>query len=151
MLCIVQVNEYWLLLLVFSLFRFCRTMATNADQYPEEHCRMIGLTVDLFFGASAQSQNPKFSQISKGTIYELSLLRKSRSTPWIEFYEQVKSISDTSFTVSFNSFKVMAGRLEKKKQELCRNKKREQVEILFQSIFALHVGLLALLLLKTVD
>ena len=99
-------------------------MATNADQYPGEHCRMIGLTVDLFFGASAPSQNLKFSQISKGTIYELSLLRKSRSTPWIEFYERVKSISDTSFTVSFDSFKVMVGRLEKKKQEPCRNRER---------------------------
>ena len=47
----------------------------------------------------------------------------------------MKSICDTSFTISLNSFKVMVGRLEKKKQELCRNKKREQVEILFSEPF----------------
>ena len=63
------------------------------------------------------------------------MLRRAFNTPWIQFYERIKGICDATFAVSFNSFKVIIGRLEKKKAEWCRNKQRGQLETLFQEPF----------------
>ena len=106
-------------------------MATGAV-YPGEHCEKIGLTIDMF---KDESQTLMISNIPKGAVFELSLLRRACNTPWIQFYERVKGICDATFAVSFNSFKVMIGRLEKKKAELFRNKQRGQLETLFQEPF----------------
>ena len=62
-------------------------------------------------------------------------MRKCRCTPWNDFFELVKAVSDSSFTVSFDSFKVMVGRLEKKRNQLLRNKKKDEVGILFEEPF----------------
>ena len=70
-------------------------MASRA-MYPGEHCEKIGLTIDMF---NDESQALMISNIPKGAVYELSLLRRACNTPWIQFYERIKG-------VSFNSFKV---------------------------------------------
>ena len=57
-----------------------------------------------------------------------------RCTPWNDFFELVKAVSDSSFTVSFDSFRVTVGRLEKKRNQLLRNKK-DEVGILFEEPF----------------
>ena len=111
---------------------FCRTIMASRAMYPGEHCEKIGLTIDMF---NDESQALMISNIPKGAIYELSLLRRAFNTPWIQFYERIKGICDATFAVSFNSFKVMTGRLEKKKAEWCRNKQRGQLETLFQEPF----------------
>ena len=107
-------------------------MASRA-MYPGEHCEKIGLTIDMFNDESLEAL--MISNIPKSAVYELSLLRRACNTPWIQFYERIKGICDATFAVSFNSFKVMIGRLEKKKAELCQNKQRGQLEILFQEPF----------------
>ena len=114
-------------------------MALIADheEYAGEHCKKLGLTIDQFYCASARHIPPsmKIVNIKKGPIYELSQVRKSRGTPWIIFYENVKAICDSSFTASFNSFKVMASRLEKKRSDLLQNKKKDEIDSLFEEPF----------------
>ena len=56
------------------------------------------------------------------------------ATPWKEFYELVRAC-DSSFTVGFESFKVMVGRLERKRSQLLRNRKKEEVDVLFEEPF----------------
>ena len=65
----------------------------------------------------------------KGPVYELCQVRKSRGTPWKDFYELMRAVCDASFTVSF------VGRLEKKRSLLLRNKKKDDIEILFGEPF----------------
>lgn len=54
---------------------------------------------------------------------------------WIAFYDSVIAICDSSFTTPFTSFKVMVGRLESKCSLLIRNKKRDEVDVLFEEPF----------------
>ena len=62
-------------------------------------------------------------------------VRKSPGTPWKDKNELMRAVCDASFTVSFESFKVMVGRLEKKRSLLLRNKKKDDIEILFGEPF----------------
>ena len=110
-------------------------MATITSHYPGEHCKRLGLTIDQFYGASTSPPAVKIVDIKNGPIYELSQVRRLRGTPWIVFYEAVKSVCDSSFTTTFNSFKVMVGRLEKRRSALIRNKQKNEVEILLQEPF----------------
>ena len=70
--------------------------------------------------------------IKMGAVYELCQVRKSRGTPWRDFYELMRAVCDESFTVSF---KFMVGRLEKRRSLLLRNKKREYIEVLLGEPF----------------
>ena len=88
-----------------------RTMATVAE-YAGEHCRSI------FYEAHTSPPTVKITNIRKGPVYELGQRRKCASTTWINFYEAIRAIRDSSFTASFDSFKVMVGKLEKKRSEL---------------------------------
>ena len=47
----------------------------------------------------------------------------------------MRAVCDESFTVSFESFKVMVGRLEKRRSLLLRNKKRDDIEVLLAEPF----------------
>ena len=104
---------------IFGLcYYLCRQMATAAERYAGDHCKRLGLSIDQFYSASTRTQTMKIANIKKGPIYELCQVRKSRCTPWKEFYEMVRAVCDASFTVGFESFKVMVGRLEKKRNLL---------------------------------
>ena len=107
-------------------------MATNA--YPGKHCQRIGLSVDNFL-ESENAMMPRITNITKGTIYELHMLRREHNWTWIEFYDRVKALCDSTFTVTFGSFKVIIGRVDKKRAELTRNKKLQELEELFMQKF----------------
>ena len=77
----------------------------------------------------------KNHNIKKGPIYELSQIRKSQGKPWNDFFQLLRAVCDTSFTVTFDSFKVMVERLEKKRNQLLRNKKKDEVDHLFNEPF----------------
>ena len=111
--------------------KFCRKMATMVEKYAGDHCKKLGLSID---SGITCPRAMKITNIKKGPIYELSQVRKCRCTPWNDFFELVKAVS-SSFTVSFDSFKVMVGRLEKKINQLLRNKKKDEVGILFEEPF----------------
>ena len=98
--------------------------ASSAERYPGDHCKKLGLSINQFYSAS---QVMKITNIKKGAVYELCQVRKSRGTPWRDFFELMRAVCDESFTVSFESFKVMVGRLEKRRSLLLRNKKREYI------------------------
>ena len=116
-------------------------MATMAE-YTGEYCKNLGLTIDEVYRASTHPPTMKIANIKKGPIYELSQIRKSRGTSWIKFYESVKSVCDSSFMTLFNSFKVMVGRLDKKRCELLRNKKKHELQGLFDEPFCgVHIVL----------
>ena len=102
------------------------------NRYAGDHCKKLGLSINQFYCAS---QTTKITNIKKGPVYELCQVRKSRGTPWKDFYELMRAVCDASFTVSFDSFKVMVGRLEKKRSLLLRNKKKDDIEILFGEPF----------------
>ena len=104
-------------------------MAEDHAGYGGEHCKRVELSVDQFF---SKANTKKITNIKKG--YELNQVRKSRGTPWKEFYELVRAC-DSSFTVGFESFKVMVGRLERKRSQLLRNRKKEEVDVLFEEPF----------------
>ena len=55
--------------------------------------------------------------------------------PWIQFYDRMKVLCDTTFTLTFSSFKVTIGRIDKKKTELTRNKIYKELEDLFMQPF----------------
>jgi len=110
-------------------------MATGPGKYAGEHCKKVGLSIEQFYSASTHVRVTKISNIKKGPIYELSLMRKSRGTPWKDFYELVRAVCDDSFTVGLNSFKVMVGRLEKRQNLLLRNKQKREVDVLFNEPF----------------
>ena len=80
------------------------------------------------------------TDIQRGVIYELSCMKKCLSIPWVVFFENVESLTDSSFNVSYNCFKVMAGRFEKKRAELARNKQHEEVEIFMSEPFCSQVS-----------
>ena len=63
------------------------------------------------------------------------MLRKEHSWTWIQFYDRVKALCDSTFTVKFSSFKVIIGRVDKKRAELTRNKKLQELEELFMQKF----------------
>ena len=102
------------------------------SQYPGDYCRSSSLTTQSFTDSNLEV---KISNVSKGIIFELNLLRKQNSIPWIKFYDLVKAVCDPTFTISFNNFKVMIGRLEKKRCELTRNKRAGDIDILFSEPF----------------
>ena len=86
----------------------------------------MGLTIACLVGESEEL--PKLTCL---TVYELSLLRKSYAIPWSQFYDWAKTLCGEPFA-TFSSFKVMVGRLEKKRAELSRNKKHDEFEQLLQ-------------------
>ena len=88
--------------------------------------------INQFYSAS---QVMKITKIKKGAVYELCQVRKSRDTPWRDFYELMRAVCDESFTVSFESFKLMVGRLEKRRSLLLRNKKIDDIEVLLGELF----------------
>jgi len=110
-------------------------MATEPDKYAGEHCKKVGLSIEQFYSASTRVRVTKISNTKKGLIYEQSLMRKSRGTPWKDFYELVRAVCDDSFTVGLDSFKVMVGRLEKRRNLLLRNKQKSEVDVLFDEPF----------------
>ena len=118
---------------------FCRAMAfilTESEaEIAGEHCQKLGITIEQFNWASTCPPAVRIKNMRKGPIYELSQMRKSRGIPWIVFYENVRAICDSSFTTPFDSFKVMVGRLEKKRTDLLRNKQKNKVEILLEKPF----------------
>jgi len=97
-------------------------MATGPDKYAGEHCKKVGLSIEQFYSASTRVRMTKISNIKKGLIYELSLMRKYRGMPWKDFYE-------------LDSFKVMVRRLEKRRNLLLRNKQKSEVDVLFDEPF----------------
>ena len=113
----------------------CRSMASLVEGYAGTHCKELGLSTDQFYSAITHPHMAKISNIKKGPVYELSQIRKSRGTPWNDFFQLLRAVCDTSFTVTFDSFKVMVGRLEKKRNQLLRNKKKDEVDHLFNEPF----------------
>ena len=112
------------------------TMASRpTDPYVGEHCKKIGLTIEQFYRATTSPPMVKIVNIENGVMYELSQVRKCRHTPSIAFYDAVKAICDSSFTTPFTSFKAMVGRLESKCSLLIQNKKRDEVDVLFEEPF----------------
>ena len=103
---------------------------SDGDEYPGEHSRKVGLTVACLID---DGELPQLTCLSKGIVYELSLLRKSYNISWSQFYDWIKALHGGSIAITFGSFKVMVGRLEKKRAELSRNKKHDELEhLLFQ-------------------
>ena len=122
-------------------------MATAADKYAGEHCERLGLSIDQFYCGN-QTRTKKITDIKKGPIYELSQVRKSRGTPWKEFYDLMRAVCDASFTVAFESFKVMVGRLKLKEREISSYeiRKRKKSTFCLKSHFVAYTQFLNLLL-----
>ena len=108
-------------------------MATNTV-YPGKYCQRVGLSVDDFL-YSENTPMPRLSNVTKGTVCELDVLRREHSMTWIQFYYRMKALCDTTFTLTFSSFKVTIGRIDKKKTELTRNKRYQELEDLFMQPF----------------
>jgi len=53
----------------------------------------------------------------------------------MERFLRVRAVCDDSFTVRFDSFKVMVGSLEKQGNLLLRNKQKSEVDVLFDEPF----------------
>ena len=66
---------------------------------------------------------PHLTCLTKGIVYGLSVLR-SYNISWSQFYDRAKVLNGESIATSFGSFKVMVGRLKKKRVELSRNEVR---------------------------
>ena len=107
-------------------------MATNTV-YPGKYCQRIGLSIDEFLHSENASM-PLLSNVKKGTVYELDMLRQEHNMPWIQFYDRMKALCDITFTLTFSSFKVTIGRIDKK-TELTRNKRYQELEDLFMHPF----------------
>ena len=75
----------------------------------------------------------KITNIKKSAVYELCQVRKSRGTPWRDFYELMRAVCDESLTVSFESFKVMVGGLEKRSLLLQRETVQRPSKVLCDS------------------
>ena len=105
-----------------------------ASEYPGEHCKQVGLTVACLMNDTV----PQVTNLTKGIIYELSLLRKAHDIPWSNFYEWAKALCGGSIAFSFGAFKVAVGRLERKKAELSRNKKHIELQDLFLQSFCVQ-------------
>ena len=54
---------------------------------------------------SPQKITSQVADIQRGGIYELSCMRKRLSIPWVVFFENVESLTDSNFNVSFSCFK----------------------------------------------
>ena len=84
-----------------------------------------------------EGELPQLTCLTKGIVYELSLLRKVyyNIIPWNQFYDWAKELCGGSIA-TFSSFKVMVGQLEKKRAELPRSKKHgdELEQLLFQPL-----------------
>ena len=132
---IFAVDVAFIVFLPPCLVQVC-VMATNGD-YPGEYCHKIGLTTENF---NAGKHACQVADIQRGVIYELSCMRKRLSIPWVVFFENVESLTDSRFNVSFSCFKVMVGRLEKKRAELARNKRHEELEIYMSEPFCSQVS-----------
>ena len=63
-------------------------MMSNGDNYPREHNRKVGLTVACLL----DKELPQLTCLTKGTVYELSLLRKAYDIPWSRFYDWAKEL-----------------------------------------------------------
>ena len=108
-------------------------MTSDSDcgsEYPEEHSRSVGLTVACLID---DEELPTLTCLTKGIVYELSLLRKAYNISWSQFYDWAKALSGGSFA-TFASFKVTVGRIEKKRAELSLNKKHDELERLTSAI-----------------
>lgn len=115
---------------------FRNKMTSESDvEYPGEHSRKMGLTVSCLID-KGEEELLQLASFSKGIIYELSLLRKAHNIPWSQFYNWVKALSGESITMTFGSFKVMVGRLEKRRAELSQNKKHDELEHLLLQPFS---------------
>ena len=83
-----------------------------------------------------EGELPQLTCLTESIVYELSLLRKAyyNIIPWSQFYDWAKELCGGSIA-TFSSFKVMVGRLEKKRAELSQNKKHDELEqLLFQPL-----------------
>ena len=110
-------------------------MMSNGDSYPGEYSRKVGLTVAKCL-LDEEGGLLQLTCLTKGIIYELSLLRKAYYyiIPWSQFCDWAKELCGGSIA-TFSSFKVMVGRLEKKRAELPQNKKYYELEeLLFQPL-----------------
>ena len=105
---------------------------SGGDEYPGEHSRKVGLTVACLID---DGELPQLTCLTKGIVYELSLLRKAYNISWSQFYDWAKALRGGSIA-TFGSFKVMVGRLEKKRAELSRNKKHDELEHLLLQPFS---------------
>ena len=81
---------------------------------------------------------PQLTCLTKGIVYELSLLRKAYNISWSQFYDWAKALRGGSIATTFGSFKVMVGRLEKKRAELSRNQKHDELEHLLLQPFSMQ-------------
>ena len=111
-------------------------MTSEGDEYPGEHSRKVGLTVACLI--DEVEDLPQLTCLTKGIVYELSLLRKAYNIPWCQFYDWAKALCGGSVATTFSSFKVMVGRLEKKRAELSRNKKHDELEHLLLQPFSVQ-------------
>ena len=102
------------------------------SEYPGEHSRNVGLTVACLID---DEELPTLTCLTKGIVYELSLLRKAYNISWSQFYDWAKALGGGSIA-TFASFKVTVGRIEKKRVELSRNKKHDELERLFLQPFS---------------
>ena len=102
-------------------------MMSNGDSYLGEYSRKVGLTVACLLDEDGEL--PQLTSLTKGIVYELSLLRKTyyNIIPWSQFYDWAKELCGGSIA-TFSSFKVMVGQLEKKRTELPHNKKHDELE-----------------------
>ena len=112
-------------------------MTSDSDrdsEYPGEHSRNVGLTVACLID---DEELPTLTCLTKGIVYELSLLRKAYNISWSQFYDWAKALGGGSIA-TFASFKVTVGRIEKKRAELSRNKKHDELERLFLQPFSVQ-------------
>ena len=103
----------------------------SEEEYPGEHCKQVGLTVACLMSEVGIQQ---LTNLTKGIIYELSLLRKTHDITWSTFYGWAKVVCGGSIAYLFGAFKVAVRQLERK-VELSRHKKHVELQDHFLQSF----------------
>ena len=104
-------------------------MATRLDL--GVHCRQAGICEEDLVTAN----QPKLTKpVSKGVAYELNIYRKKNEYSWNIFYEWLEQLSCEALP-PLATVRVSISRLQKKRSELSRNKRHNEIEELFQEPF----------------
>lgn len=111
-------------------------MATKAD-FPGEHCKHAAICEEnLLCNSLTRLSEP----LTKGIIYELNIFRKRHQLSWDTLYVWLSQLSPEPLP-TLSAVRTCVSRLEKKYQQLSKNKQHEQKQSLFREpLSTTHTG-----------
>ena len=122
---------------------FTSGMATSADVSDEstlgKHCTKVGITEEVLLSEFSKKKLRK--PLTKGIVFELNAYRVKHSYSWNVFYEWLSAYSPKRLP-SQAVVRASISRLQKRKAELSRNKKHDDIDKLFQQPFASETQLI---------